>query len=58
MSLSGHLVELSEKHRQIERMIQEELARPRADEVKIQRLKHEKLRLKDELAKFKSGTRH
>jgi hypothetical protein len=55
MTLATHLAELSEKHRQLERRIQEELARPGADEIQISRWKREKLKLKDEMAKLQSN---
>jgi hypothetical protein len=58
MSLAAHLAELSEKHRLLERRIEEERSRPSADEVKITRWKLEKLRLKDEMAKLESRTQH
>jgi hypothetical protein len=58
MALSGHLHELSEKHRQLERRIEEEIARPGSDEVAIRRLKQQKLKLKDEIARLQSETRH
>jgi hypothetical protein len=58
MSLSTHLVELSQKHQQLEKMIREELARPRSDETKLRRWKHEKLKLKDAMAKYQIQTRH
>lgn len=57
MSAPAHLVELNEKHRMLERKIEEELARPAADISKIKQWKHEKLKLKDEIAKL-SPTRH
>ena len=58
MTLAGHLAELSEKHRMLEMKIQEELARPSADDLQINRLKKEKLRIKDEMAKLKGNGRH
>jgi hypothetical protein len=57
MSSTAHLAELTEKHRSLERKIEEEMARPAADDVKISRWKREKLRLKDEMLKL-SQTRH
>ena len=54
MALSAHLTELSEKHRLLKRRIEEELARPRADETKVRRWKHEKLKLKDQIEKLSS----
>lgn len=58
MSLMTHLVELSEKHRQLERMISDERARPGSDEAKIRRWKHEKLKLKDMMQRIRTETRH
>ena len=58
MTLAGHLAELSEKHRLLEMKIQEELARPSADDLQISQLKKEKLRIKDEMAKLKGNGRH
>jgi hypothetical protein len=57
MSLAAHLAELTEKHRLLEKKIEEEMARPAVDSIKINRLKLEKLRLKDEIARLKE-TRH
>lgn len=57
MSVVAHLAELTEKHRSLERKIEEEMARPSADSSKISRWKLEKLRLKDEMLKL-SQTRH
>jgi hypothetical protein len=58
MSLSTHLVELSQKHQQLEKMIREEQSRPKSDDSKIRRWKHEKLKLKDAIVRHQSGTRH
>ena len=58
MTLAGHLAELSEKHRLLDMRIQEELARPSADDIQISRLKKEKLRIKDEMAKLRGNGRH
>jgi hypothetical protein len=58
MALASHLAELSEKHRSLERQIEEELSRPGADDLEIIKLKKEKLRIKDEMAKLQSRTTH
>ena len=58
MALSSHLQELSEKHRQLERRIEEEIGRPGSDDLTIRRLKQEKLKLKDQITKLASETRH
>lgn len=57
MSLNAHLTELSEKHRLLERRIEQEMARPARDDVRLRRLKSEKLKLKDEIARL-NGTWH
>jgi len=59
MSLSAHLAELTERHRFLERRIAEEVSRPGSDDIEIRRLKQEKLRLKEEIARLQDGeTRH
>jgi hypothetical protein len=58
MALSAHLQELSEKHRQLERRIEEEISRPGSDDLEIRRLKQEKLKLKDEIIRLGGETRH
>lgn len=58
MTLAAHLAELSEKHRNLERKIEEEMARPGADDIQITKLKREKLRIKDEIVKLQGQTRH
>jgi hypothetical protein len=58
MALSSHLAELSEKHRSLERRIEEELSRPGADDLEISKLKKEKLKIKDAIAKLQSTTTH
>lgn len=55
MTLASHLAELSEKHRSLERKIQEELSRPSADDRQINRWKLEKLKLKDEMVKLQGN---
>jgi hypothetical protein len=58
MALEAHIVELSERHRVLDRKIEEELARPTADPIKIAELKRQKLRLKDELERLKHEPSH
>jgi hypothetical protein len=58
MSFNGHLTELNEKHRTLERKISEEMSRPSADTTKIAIWKQEKLKLKDAIAKLAGSTRH
>ena len=54
MALDAHVTELSEKHRVLEKQIENEMARPSADDIEISRLKREKLRIKDELQRLKA----
>jgi hypothetical protein len=58
MALDAHLVELSERHRALDRKIEEEQGRPTADTLKIAELKRQKLRLKDELERLRHEPRH
>ena len=58
MSLNSRMMELNEKHRNLDRKIAEEMTRPGADPSKIARWKQEKLKLKDEIAKIEPDTRH
>lgn len=58
MSLASHLAELERKHGDLEREIDEALARPSYDDLEIARLKRRKLAIKDEIEKLKVPTRH
>jgi hypothetical protein len=58
MALDAYLVELSERHRVLDRKIEEELARPTTDDFKIAELKRQKLRLKDEIERLKLTPSH
>lgn len=58
MSLATHIAELSEKHRNLERRIEEALARPGSDDLEIVKLKREKLKLKETIEKLRVETRH
>jgi hypothetical protein len=58
MALDAHIVELSEKHRALDRKIEEEQARPTADPLKIAEWKRQKLRLKDEMERLKHEPSH
>lgn len=52
MARSAHLSELAEKHKLLDRRIAEELARPAADPVTVNKLKLQKLKLKDTITKL------
>src|SRR5262245_5565287 len=58
MALDARLEELSEKHRALDRKIEEELARPTSDDLKIAEWKRQKLRLKDEMERLKHQLIH
>lgn len=55
MSLSAHLAELTEKHKHLERRIEEEVSRPGSDDLEIRRMKQEKLKLKEQIARLAVG---
>lgn len=50
MALSAHLEQLNSKHASLEQEIQQELRSPMPDQLRISRLKKQKLHLKDEMA--------
>ncbi len=52
MGAEAHLEELSEKHRVLDQAIETEMSRPYADDMKVQELKREKLKLKDEIKRL------
>ena len=60
MSRAAHLAELSQKHKLLDRRIEQELARPGASDLEISRLKLEKLRLKEAIVQLEQrvATRH
>ncbi len=58
MTLDARLDELTEKHRTLDRKIDEEMARPTSDDLKIAEWKRQKLRLKDEMERLKHRLSH
>lgn len=56
MALDAHVEELSVKHRNLDKLIQEEEARPSSDSLRIAELKRQKLLLKDRLARLRTQT--
>jgi hypothetical protein len=52
MNLDSHLVELRRKHESLSMTIEEEAKHPGVDPLRINELKKEKLRLKDEIARL------
>ena len=57
MTVASHLAELVEKHQALERSIEEELARPYADSIRIVDMKKKKLRLKEEIERLRADGR-
>ena len=49
MALDARIRELGSRHQSLEQAIQDEMRRPYADDLKLKRLKREKLRLKEEI---------
>ena len=56
MPLQNHLTELERKHQALEREIQDALAHPSTNDLKLAELKRKKLQLKDEITRLKSPT--
>ena len=54
MSLEAHIAELTKKHRELDRRIEDEEARPGSDDLSIHELKKLKLKLKDEIEQLKA----
>ncbi|NOZ66865.1 MAG: DUF465 domain-containing protein [Alphaproteobacteria bacterium] len=53
MPLETHLASLSEKHQKLDTIIIKEELRPSPDSVVLHELKKEKLKLKDEIERYK-----
>ena len=56
MSMASHLSALEQKHKALERQIEDELSRPSADEIRVRQLKRQKLKLKDEITRLKTNS--
>jgi hypothetical protein len=57
MAFENHITMLKKKHARIDSMLQEEEARPSADDLVIHRLKLQKLGIKDEIERLLHGDR-
>jgi hypothetical protein len=58
MAVEARLRELGARHQSLEKAIQDELRRPSADDLKLQELKRQKLKLKDELEALRATAVH
>jgi uncharacterized protein len=54
MSVETHVQSLDQKHHFLDQLIAEEEQRPHPDTLKLSELKKEKLRIKDELHRYRS----
>jgi len=55
MSMQSHLAELEKKHQALEEEINECLAHPAVDDLRIAELKRRKLQVKDEITRLRHG---
>jgi hypothetical protein len=54
MAIEARIRELGARHQSLERAIEDEVARPVADSMRLRDLKRKKLRLKEELESLKT----
>ena len=54
MALQGHINHLSNQHKKIEDIINNEMSNPDWDELRVLALKKQKLRIKDELERLRA----
>ena len=53
MAIESHLAELERRHQALEQEINDALAHPSTDDLKIAELKRKKLHVKDEIARLR-----
>lgn len=58
MPLESRIASLEQRHAALERRIVDEDSRPRPDAQELARMKLEKLRLKEEMERLRSGRMH
>lgn len=56
MSIQGRIHELHKRHRELDATIASELQRPAHDDIRLQNLKRQKLRIKEELVNLQAKT--
>jgi hypothetical protein len=49
MAIDARIRELDARHQSLERLIEEEMSHPSADDMRVRELKRQKLRLKEEM---------
>ena len=55
MSMQSHLAELEKRHQALEQEINDALAHPGIDDLKVAELKRRKLLVKDEIMRLRQG---
>ena len=58
MPLIAHIAELKRRHEIRARELETAMAHPSSDDAEISKLKRQKLKLKDQIARFDGATRH
>jgi hypothetical protein len=58
MTMQDYVESLRSKHAHLERQIDDEMHRPLPDQFVLTRLKREKLRIKDEMARLNGAEQH
>ncbi|MEW6089923.1 YdcH family protein [Parvibaculum sp.] len=54
MALESHIAELRDRHKALEREIENQIQHPSSDDLQIAELKKQKLRLKEEIERLSS----
>jgi hypothetical protein len=54
MAIQGHINHLSNQHKKIQDIIENEVSNPDWDEIRVVALKKQKLRIKDELERLRN----
>ena len=55
MAVEARIRELGSRHQSLEKMIQDEAKRPSYDAARLQQLKRQKLKLKEEMESLRAG---
>jgi len=55
MTIQAHLTELERRHQRLEDEIAEAIAHPSTDDLRIVELKRQKLQVKDEITRLRTG---
>ncbi len=58
MTIQAHLSELERRHRKLEDEINDAMAHPSSDALKIAELKRQKLQVKDQITRLKGSSIH